>query len=106
MITTTTYNIDGRTIKNYSGIVAGETIMGANILRDIMASITDVIGGRSNAYEKKLAQAREIAMKEMIDDARAQGADAVVGVAFNYQTLGKSMLMVSVTGTAVILEKI
>ncbi len=102
MIITTTPTIEGRPITQYLGIVMGETILGANIVRDFMASITDIVGGRSAAYEKSLREAREIAMKELEAEAASRGADAVVGVDVDYETIGQgSMLMVSVSGTAV-----
>lgn len=106
MIVTTTQNVEGRRIVEYYGIVAGETIMGANLLRDFMASITDVIGGRSAAYEEKLVEAREIAIREMCARASRLRANAVVGVDVDYEVLGSGngMLMVSVSGTAVRLE--
>ncbi|NBT32016.1 MAG: hypothetical protein EBT13_08985, partial [Rhodobacteraceae bacterium] len=101
MIITTTSSIEGRQITDYRGIVTGETIMGANIVRDLFASITDIVGGRSGAYETKLAEARETALREMQERAQALGANAVVGVDIDYEVLGKagSMLMVSATGT-------
>ena len=103
MIVTTTPNIDGRKIQNYYGIVTGEAIMGANVVRDIFAGITDIIGGRSGAYEEKLQDARQIALKEMEQNAARMGANAVVGVDIDYEVVGQSgsMLMVSVSGTAV-----
>lgn len=106
MITTTTHTIEGRHIRQYIGLVTGEAIMGANILRDFMAGITDLVGGRSDAYESKLADARETAIQEMQDEARRKGADAVVGIDIDYQVLGASngMLMVTATGTAVKVE--
>lgn len=106
MITTTTHTIEGRHIRQYIGLVTGEAIMGANILRDFMAGITDLVGGRSDAYESKLADARETAIQEMQDAARRKGADAVVGIDIDYQVLGASngMLMVTATGTAVKIE--
>lgn len=106
MIVTTTPNVEGRTITQYYGVVAGETIMGANVLRDIMASITDVIGGRSAAYEDQLIKARDIAIREMCDRAARLGANAVVGVDLDYEVLGSKngMLMVSASGTAVKLD--
>lgn len=106
MIVTTTPNVEGRKITQYCGIVAGEAIMGANIFRDFMASITDVIGGRSFAYEEKLIQARETAIREMCDRATRLGANAVVGVDIDYEVLGSQngMLMVSASGTAVKLD--
>ena len=102
MIITTTQSMEGQTIREYQGIVVGEAIMGANIVRDFFASITDVIGGRSGAYEQKLADARQIAEGELADEARARGANAVVGVDLDYEVVGESMLMVSMSGTAVV----
>ena len=106
MITTTTHTIEGRHIQQYIGLVTGEAIMGANILRDFMAGITDLVGGRSDAYESKLADARETAIQEMQDEARRKSADAVVGIDIDYQVLGANngMLMVTATGTAVKIE--
>ena len=101
MIITTTQSIEGQTIREYKGIVIGEAIMGA-IVRDFFASITDVIGGRSGAYEQKLADARQIAEAELADEARARGANAVVGVDLDYEVVGESMLMVSMSDTAVV----
>lgn len=103
MIFTTTPGIDGRTIADYRGIVVGEAIMGANIVRDFFAQITDVVGGRSDSYENKLREAREVALAELEERARALGADAVVGVDLDYEVVGDSMLMVSASGTAVVL---
>ncbi|MGI6566003.1 MAG: heavy metal-binding domain-containing protein [Firmicutes bacterium] len=106
MIVTTTPNVEGRQIAQYYGVVAGETIMGANIFRDFMASITDVIGGRSAAYEDQLIKARKTAIQEMCDRAAQLGANAVVGVDIDYEVLGSSngMLMVTASGTAVRLD--
>lgn len=103
MITTTTNTIEGRPIREYLGLVTGEAIMGANVLRDFMAGITDLIGGRSGTYESKLADARETALQEMQDLAQQQGANAVVGIDIDYEVLGANngMLMVTATGTAV-----
>ncbi len=101
MIVTTTPNIEGRPIRTYHGIVTGEAIMGANVVRDFFASVTDIVGGRSGAYESKLQDAREIALKEMQEKAARLGANAVVGVDLDYEVLGSSMLMVSASGTAV-----
>jgi uncharacterized protein YbjQ (UPF0145 family) len=103
MIVTTTPSIEGRKISTYLGIVTGEAIMGANIFKDFMATIRDVVGGRSAAYEQELIRAKEIALQEMTDRARALGADAIVGVDLDYEVLGQgnSMLMVSTSGTAV-----
>lgn len=105
MIMTTTSTLDGMKVKQYLGVVSGETIMGANIIRDFMAGITDIIGGRASAYEKSLVEAKEIAMSEMITEAQKMGANAVIGIDLDYETVGQgSMLMVSVSGTAVIVE--
>ncbi|MFZ5827882.1 MAG: YbjQ family protein [Bacillota bacterium] len=101
MIVTTTNTVEGRQIVSYLGIVSGETIMGANFIRDIAASITDFIGGRSGAYESKLREGRWNCLNEMIEEARRLGADAVVGVDIDYEVLGQSMLMVTASGTAV-----
>ena len=103
MIVTTTPSVEGRRITAYHGVVTGETIIGANIFRDLFAGIRDIVGGRSGAYEKELRKAREIAFKELGEQAKALGADAVVGIDIDYETVGKdaSMLMVSVSGTAV-----
>jgi len=104
MLITTTSIIEGKKIKNYLGIVAGEAIMGANVVRDIFASITDVIGGRSGAYESKLKEAREIAIEEMSEKAYKLGANAIVGVDIDYEVIRDGMLMVTVSGTAVRIE--
>lgn len=106
MILTTTPTIEGRRIKEYRGIVTGEAIMGANIFRDFFAGIRDIVGGRSAAYEKELGRARQVAMQEMEEQAKQLGADAVVGVDLDYEVIGQagSMLMVSVSGTAVVME--
>lgn len=103
MIVTTTPNIDGQTIKNYKGIVTGETIIGANIFKDFFAGIRDIIGGRSGSYEKVLSEARETALEEMRARAQQLGANAIVGVDLDYEVIGQngSMLMVSASGTAV-----
>jgi uncharacterized protein YbjQ (UPF0145 family) len=101
MIVTTTPDIQGQTIREYLGIVIGESILGTNILRDIMAGLRDVVGGRSKAYEEKMNDARDIAIREMVEKAQALGADAVVGVDIDYETVGNNMMMVSASGTAV-----
>jgi len=101
MIITTTHDIQGQTIREYLGIVVGESIIATNIFRDIMASVRDVVGGRSKAYEEKMNEARGIAMDEMMEKAQALGADAVVGVDIDYETVGNNMMMVSASGTAV-----
>ena len=103
MIVTTTNTVEGRPIRDYKGIVVGEAIMGANVVRDFFAQVTDFVGGRSGAYETKLRDAREAAMAELQDEARKLGADAVVGVDIDYEVVGDTMLMVSVSGTAVVL---
>lgn len=104
MIVTTTNNIEGRRITDYRGLVVGEAIMGANVVRDFFAGITDIIGGRSGAYESKLQDARDTAMRELEARAARLGANAVVGVDLDYEVVADSMLMVSVSGTAVVVE--
>ena len=104
MIVTTTPTIEGQKITDYKGIVTGEAIMGANVVRDIFASITDIVGGRSAAYETKLAHARQIALKEMEKNAVDVGANAVVGVDLDYEVIRDGMLMVSASGTAVVVQ--
>lgn len=105
MLITTTPNIDGRRVVEYLGLVSGEAIMGANIFADLFAGIRNVIGGRSGAYEKELRKAKDIALKEMEQEAAQRGADAVIGVDLDYETItfeqGGSMLMVTASGTAV-----
>ncbi|WP_206810742.1 heavy metal-binding domain-containing protein [Paradesulfitobacterium ferrireducens] len=101
MILTTTPSIEGREIITYHGIVTGEAIMGANVVRDLFASITDIIGGRSGAYEEKLQDARNIALQELEQRALRLGGNAVVGIDLDYEVVGQSMLMVSASGTAV-----
>ena len=103
MIVTTTPSVDGRTVEDYLGIVTGEVIVGANMFRDIFASIRDLVGGRAGAYEEVLERARREAILEMVDKARRLGGDACVGCDLDYEVLGKagSMLMVSISGTAV-----
>ena len=100
MIVTTTPTVEGHTITRYHGIVVGEAILGANVFRDIFAGITDIIGGRSGAYEEELAKARGVALGEMEENARALGGNAVVGVDLDYEVIN-NMLMVSASGTAV-----
>lgn len=102
MIISTTPSLEGTPVREYLGLVSGETILGANIVRDFMAGITDIVGGRSRAYEASLVEAKEIALGEMVERAQALGADAIIGVDLDYETVGQgSMLMVSVSGTAV-----
>jgi len=107
MIITTTHTIEGRKISKYLGVVGGDAIMGANIIRDFMAGIRDIVGGRSETYEKQIREAKDIALKEMIGDAEKLGANAIVGIDLDYETVGSngSMLMVSASGTAVFLEQ-
>ena len=105
MLVTTTPTIEGKKITKYYGMVSGEAILGANIFKDFFAGIRDIVGGRSAAYEKELRQAKQIAINEMIDQASSLGANAVVGVDLDYETIGigsgGNMLMVSASGTAV-----
>ncbi|WP_068785485.1 YbjQ family protein [Paenibacillus phocaensis] len=102
MLMTTTSTIEGTTVRQYLGIVTGEVIMGANVVRDFMASITDIVGGRSGAYENKLEEARNTAFAEMKEKANVLGANAIIGVDIDYEVIREGMLMVSVSGTAVI----
>lgn len=105
MIITTTPTIEGKQIQEYKGLVFGEVVSGANFIRDFLASITDIIGGRSGVYESKLNSARRDALKELEAEAQKVGANAVVGVNFDYQTLGtKEMFIVVATGTAVVIR--
>ena len=106
MILSTTPSLEGRQILEYRGIVVGEAILGANIFKDLFAELRDIIGGRSGAYERELAKARQIAMDELADRARELGANAVVGVDLDYEVVGPNggMLMVSVSGTAVLVR--
>ena len=103
MIVTTTPSVEGHRITEYRGIVVGEAILGANVFRDIFAGITDIIGGRSGAYEKELGRARETAVTELQERAAELGANAVVGVDLDYEVIN-NMLMVSASGTAVVLK--
>ncbi|GIV15023.1 MAG: UPF0145 protein [Armatimonadota bacterium] len=106
MLVTTTPSVEGKTIKQYLGLVVGEAIVGANIFKDLFAGIRDIVGGRSAAYEEELQKARSIAMQEMVQRAEAMGANAIVGIDLDYEVLGQggSMLMVTISGTAVIVE--
>lgn len=103
MLLSTTSTLDGRTITQYHGVVFGETIIGANIIKDFFASIRDIVGGRSGSYEQVLREAREIAIGEMTQEAERLGANAIIGIDFDYETLGQAngMIMVIATGTAV-----
>lgn len=106
MIITTTPSIEGKQIKRYFGIVTGEAILGANLFKDLFASVRDLVGGRSATYEKELQRAREMALQELRERAQEFGANAVVGVDLDYEVLGQNngMLMVSASGTAVLVE--
>jgi uncharacterized protein YbjQ (UPF0145 family) len=103
MLLTTTNTLEGKNITEYKGIVSGEAIIGANLFKDIFASITDIVGGRSAAYERVLREAKDNALSEMAENARKIGANAVIGVDLDYETLGTggSMLMVTACGTAI-----
>ncbi len=105
MIQTTTPSIEGHRITAYHGVVVGEAILGANIVRDLFAGITDIIGGRSGSYEASLQEARETALSELSERASAAGGNAVVGIDLDYEVVGQSMLMVSASGTAVTVER-
>ena len=106
MLVTTTSTLQGKQISRYLGIVSGETIIGANVFRDFFAGIRDIVGGRSGSYEEVLRQAKDTALKEMQQQAMAMGANAVIGVDLDYETVGSngSMLMVTASGTAVVVE--
>lgn len=106
MIKSTTPTLQGREITDYLGIVVGEAILGANIFKDIFASIRDIVGGRAGAYEQEMGHARDIAFEEMEDEAVAMGANAIVGIDIDYEVIGRKngMMMVSVSGTAVRLK--
>ena len=105
MLLSTTPTIEGHPIREYKGVVTGETIIGANVIKDFMAGLTDFFGGRSSTYEKVLIEAKDTAMNEMMQRASALGANAVVGIDIDYETIGQgsSMLMVAVSGTAVVI---
>jgi uncharacterized protein YbjQ (UPF0145 family) len=105
MLYATTNILEGYKIKEYLGVIAGEAIMGANVFRDITAGIRDIVGGRSGAYEDKLRQAKELAMEDMTVKAEELGANAIIGIDLDYETIRGSMLMVSVSGTAVVVQK-
>lgn len=106
MLISTTSVLDGRKVGQYLGLVSGEAILGANVFRDLFASVRDIVGGRSAAYERELRKAKEIAIEEMVAQATQLGANAVIGVDLDYETIGQggSMLMVSASGTAVIIS--
>lgn len=105
MILTTTHTVQGRDIRDYKGIVCGEVVVGAHLGKDILASFTNIVGGRSNAYESTLRETRDEALAEMVEEARRLGAEAIVGVKFDYSVIGQggSMMLVAVAGTAVTL---
>ena len=106
VLVTTTPSVEGRAITEYKGIVTGEAIMGANIFKDLFAGIRDIVGGRSATYERELRRAREMAMTEIMQAAAEMGANAVVGIDLDYETVGTnaSMLMVTISGTAVVVS--
>ena len=105
MLVTTTNSIEGKRIVQYFGLVTGEAILGANIFKDFFAGIRDIVGGRSSAYEKELRHAKDIALEEMQEQAEALGGNAILAIDLDYESLGQgSMLMVTATGTAVLLE--
>jgi uncharacterized protein YbjQ (UPF0145 family) len=103
MILTTTHSIEGKLAQDYLGIVTGEAILGANVVKDFFAGIRDIVGGRSGSYEKELRKAREIALAELREEAERAGANAVIGIDLDYETVGQggSMLMVTASGTAI-----
>ena len=101
MLIVTTDSIDGRRVSAYLGIVSGDAIVGANMFRDLFARVRDIVGGRAGGYENALRGAKEHAINDMVEQAQALGADAVIGVDLDYETVGDSMLMVSANGTAV-----
>lgn len=106
MLVLTTPNIEGKKVTKYIGLVSGEAILGANIFKDIFAGIRDIVGGRSAAYERELRRAKDIAVQEMMDQAKALGGNAIISVDLDYETIGQgSMLMVSASGTAVVYEE-
>lgn len=104
MVITTTPSVEGHKVIRYLGIVTGDAIMGANIFKDLFAGVRDIVGGRAGAYEKQLIRAKEIAMSEMKERAEQLGANAIVGVNLDYETLKGTMLMASASGTAVVVE--
>lgn len=106
MLLTTTPTIEGKKIVRYCGVITGEAILGANVFKDLFAGIRDIVGGRSATYERELQRARDIAMRELEERATQAGANAVVGIDLDYEVLGKEngMLMVSASGTAVVVE--
>ncbi len=106
MLLTSTNSIEAHKIKHYLGLVSGDTVIGANVFKDFLASITDIVGGRSKSYERVLKEAKSTAEAEMVSAAMAMGANAVIGIDFDYEVMGRgTMLMVSMTGTAVIIDE-
>ncbi len=110
MLVTTTSTLEGHRIGRYLGVVTGEAILGANIFRDLFAGIRDIVGGRSGSYEKVLREAKETAMREMVEEAQRLGGNAVIGIDLDYETVqvgnGGGMLMVSASGTAVLVDSV
>lgn len=110
MLVTTTSNLEGHQVRRYLGVVTGEAILGANIFRDFFAGIRDIVGGRSGSYEKVLRDAKETAMREMVEEAQRLGGNAVIGIDLDYETVqvgnGGGMLMVSASGTAVLVDSV
>jgi len=106
MIVLTTHTVEGKRITKYLGLVSGEAILGANLFKDLFAGIRDIVGGRSAAYERELREAKTIAVQEIAQQAQSLGGNAVIGVDLDYETIGQngSMLMVSTSGTAVVIE--
>lgn len=108
MLMLTTPSIEGKTITRYLGLVSGEAIMGANIFKDLFASVRDIVGGRAQAYEQELQKAKRVALDEMASEAQTLGANAIVGVDLDYETIGmggSNMLMVSASGTAIVYKE-
>ncbi|MBE9144187.1 heavy metal-binding domain-containing protein [Planktothrix mougeotii] len=101
MILTTTSTLQGKEIIEYYGVVSGEAILGANIIRDFFGGIRDIVGGRAAAYEQSLREAKDLAMLEMIEEAKALGANAIIGIDLDYETVSDGMLMVAASGTAI-----
>jgi uncharacterized protein YbjQ (UPF0145 family) len=104
MLLSTTPTLEGRPIRQYHGVVSGDAIIGVNIFRDLFARVRDIIGGRAAGYEKALQEAKAAALADMADEAREKGANAVVGIDLDYETVGNSMLMVAASGTAVTVD--
>ncbi len=104
MIVTTTDGVEDKRIVEYLGVVSGEAVFGANVFRDFFASVRDIVGGRAGGYERVLKDGKETAIGDMVEEAKALGANAVIAVDLDYESIGKSMLMVSANGTAVIVR--